>query len=55
VLSPSTERADRGRKFRDYQELASLEEYLLVSQFEPCVEIYRRRANGKWAYEKIRV
>lgn len=52
-VSPSTERADRGRKFTDYQHISSLREYLLVSQFDPCVELFRRQPDGKWSYEKI--
>lgn len=48
VLSPSTERADRGRKAIDYRRLESLREYLLVSQFEPRVELYRRTPSGAW-------
>ena len=34
VLSDSTERYDRGSKFTHYRSLASLQEYLLVSQKE---------------------
>ena len=41
VLSPSTEVYDRGGKFAHYQELASLREYLLVSQDRVRVEHYR--------------
>ena len=41
VLSPSTEAYDRGEKFAHYQELASLREYLLVSQDRIHVEHYR--------------
>ena len=41
VLSPSTEVFDRGEKFAHYQELASLREYLLVSQDRIHVEHYR--------------
>ena len=41
VLSPSTEAYDRGEKFAHYQELASLQEYLLVSQDKIHVEHYR--------------
>ena len=41
VLSPSTEAYDRGEKFRHYQELASLQEYILVSQDTVRVEQYR--------------
>jgi len=41
VLSPSTEMYDRGDKFAHYQELASLQEYILVSQDRIRVEQYR--------------
>ena len=41
VLSPSTEAYDRGEKFVHYQELASLREYILVSQNRIRVEHYR--------------
>ena len=43
VLSPSTEAYDRDRKFSRYQQIASLQEYVLVSQDRVCVEHYRRR------------
>lgn len=42
VLSDSTERDDRGWKFRDYRTLPSLEEYVLVSQTSRRVEVFRR-------------
>ncbi len=41
VLSPSTEAYDRGEKFAHYQELASLREYVLVSQDKIQVDYYR--------------
>ena len=41
VLSPSTEVYDKGEKFLQYQELASLREYILVSQDRIRVEQYR--------------
>ena len=43
VLSPSTEKYDRGEKFDYYQQLTSLREYVLVSQDEVRVELYRRQ------------
>src|ERR1700730_4228044 len=43
VLSPSTESYDRGRKFRHYQALDSLREYVLVSQDRPKVEQFSRQ------------
>jgi Uma2 family endonuclease len=43
VLSPSSERFDRGRKFAQYRSLPSLREYVLVAQDECRVERYTRR------------
>ena len=40
VLSPSTETYDRGEKFEYYQQIASLKEYILVSQDTVHVEHY---------------
>lgn len=41
VLSPSTEKRDRSIKFALYQSCPTLEVYILVSQFEPHIEVYR--------------
>jgi Uma2 family endonuclease len=43
VLSDSTERIDRREKLLAYTRIDSLQEYLLVSQERPEVEIHRRR------------
>jgi Uma2 family endonuclease len=48
VLSPSTESHDRGWKFRNYQLIASLEEYVLISQDEPRVERFLRQGDVGW-------
>lgn len=48
VLSPSTESYDRGQKFAFYRLLGSLREYVLVSQREPHVEVFRKNAEGLW-------
>ncbi len=53
VLSDSTERYDRGDKFRHYRQIESLAEYVLVSQAEPLVEHYERRADGSWSYRAL--
>lgn len=42
-LSPSTEASDRGEKFAHYQQLVSLQEYILVSQDKIRVEYYLRQ------------
>ena len=46
VLSDETERDDRGEKFSHYRHLASLEEYVLVSQRERRIEVFRRTPEG---------
>lgn len=51
VLSDSTERYDREEKFGYYRRLPSLQEYVLVSQDEPLIEVYRRPADGQGAWE----
>jgi Uma2 family endonuclease len=48
VLSPSTEAYDRGFKSAQYRTLESLQEYALVSQAEPRVEVFRRQEGGHW-------
>jgi Uma2 family endonuclease len=46
VLSPNTQRYDRGDKRLAYQSLPSLQEYVLVAQDEPSIEIFRRTKAG---------
>lgn len=42
VLSPETERTDRREKLFSYTQIESMEEYVLVAQERPEVEIFRR-------------
>ena len=42
ILSDSTERKDRAEKFHNYRKLDSLQDYVLVAQDCPRVEIYSR-------------
>jgi len=46
VLSPSTEAYDRGGKFAHYRKIASLREYLLVTQDQPSIERYVRQGDA---------
>lgn len=48
VLSESTERYYRGRKFGLYRTVESLAEHVLVAQDECRVERYVRQADGRW-------
>jgi Uma2 family endonuclease len=50
VLSPSTERYDHTEKFARYKLCPTLEVYILASQDEPYIEVYRK-ANG-WEKEE---
>jgi Uma2 family endonuclease len=52
VLSPSTERRDRGRKWDYYRQCNSLQEYVLVGTEYQRVEVYRRTAEG-WALYQL--
>ena len=53
VLSPSTEAYDRGVKFQRYQGIATLMEYVLVSQDKVLLERYVRQSNGEWLYSSV--
>ncbi|HAX78943.1 MAG TPA: hypothetical protein DCY88_24730 [Cyanobacteria bacterium UBA11372] len=48
VLSQSTEAFDRGDKFADYQQIETLQEYVVISQKRQRVECFRRNAEGFW-------
>jgi Uma2 family endonuclease len=48
VLSDSTEAYDRGAKWAHYRRIPSLREYVLVSQAEPRIEVFRRIEAGRW-------
>jgi Uma2 family endonuclease len=50
VLSPSTEKDDRTIKLLAYQAYPTIQEIVLISQFAPHVEIYRR-CEDKTAWE----
>jgi Uma2 family endonuclease len=51
VLSDSTEEYDRSGKFAHYKRIASLAEYVLVSQTEKCIEVFRRISADEWDTE----
>lgn len=48
ILSPSTESYDRGKKFSHYRQIESLQNYVLVSQDEPHIELFERQINHQW-------
>jgi Uma2 family endonuclease len=50
ILSDGTENQDRGDKWRHYQRIESLQTYVLVSQAEPLIEVFRR-VDDAWRYQ----
>lgn len=53
ILSHRTERIDRAEKLFAYTAIPSLQEYLVVAQNEPRVDIHRREADD-WATYTVR-
>ena len=52
VLSPSTERHDRGEKWGHYRQLESLQSYVLVAQDSARVEMFTRQAD-LWIFSEV--
>ena len=52
VLSPSTAAFDSGEKFEHYKQLASLHEYILVSQDRVRVEHYQLEG-AQWTHNRF--
>jgi Uma2 family endonuclease len=50
VLSDGTAAYDRGKQFLSYQQIESLQEYVLISQDEYLVERFIKQSNGDWLY-----
>ena len=54
VLSPTTEKDDRSWKFAHYRHLATLTDYVMLSQYQPLVEHYTRNSDDKWVLTDLR-
>ena len=52
VLSPETDRTDRREKFLSYQQIETLEDYVLVAQDKSEVTVFRRA--NQWRPEIVR-
>ncbi len=50
VLSPGTADKDRGNKFRDYQTIFTLQDYLLIDSEKISAECYQRGEGRMWIY-----
>src|SRR5437667_1156359 len=55
VLSPSTEKYDRGEKFHRYRtQIESLQDYVMVSQDKPRIEHHHRQTDGMWTATEVK-
>lgn len=53
VLSPTTERYDRGDKWSAYRTISTLTDYVMVSSTRREVEHYQRATDGTWTSRTI--
>ncbi len=51
VLSDSTESYDRGKKFSHYRQIASLKEYVLISQNIRKIERFSKTQTRQWIWD----
>jgi Uma2 family endonuclease len=54
ILSPSTANYDYGEKFILYRRLTSFEEYILISQDQARVEVFRKASEDQWTLSTVR-
>lgn len=48
VVSPSTRQTDRREKLRVYQQIPTVQEYVIIEQDKMLVELHRRQPDGRW-------
>ena len=53
VVSPSTERLDRGRKMHVYRSIPELKVYAIVAQDYAQIDVYRRMDDGGWRIDSV--
>jgi Uma2 family endonuclease len=53
VMSEGTENIDRGYRFFYYQQIRSLQEYILIDSRQKAIEAIRRQDNDTWKFEKL--
>ncbi len=54
VVAPGTEGTDRSEKWKAYQQLPSLQEYVLVYEHKIKIEVFRKDSQGNWTSETLR-
>jgi Uma2 family endonuclease len=54
VLSPSTEKYDKGNKFLYYMQISSLKEYFMISSTEIYIQTACKQSDSSWKFEEIK-
>jgi Uma2 family endonuclease len=54
VLSPATEKYDKGNKFFYYMQIQSFTEYVMINSTEIRVQIARKQNDSSWKFEEIK-
>jgi Uma2 family endonuclease len=54
VLSDSTKAYDRDEKFAAYRTIATFREYLLIDQYQPCLEQYVKQSTNQWLFTEYK-
>ncbi len=54
IVSPSTERTDRREKAAVYQQVPTLESYVIIAQLERRVDVWRRNPDRSWTRDELR-
>jgi len=53
IVSPHTQRTDHYEKRLAYQQIPTLQEYIIVAQDKVLVDIFRRQEDGHWTRETL--
>jgi Uma2 family endonuclease len=54
ILSPSTRSIDKGRKFFFYQQIPSLQEYIMIDSRKKFIQLARKQSTSSWTIEIIK-
>lgn len=52
VLSPTTRKYDRGKKFELYKDIPTFQEYILVDSQKAAIDIYRKTEKNTWKLQE---
>ena len=52
ILSPATQRYDRGEKFMLYRSIPSLQEYIIIDSESISIEHYKRNTDNTWLLQE---